>query len=571
MKAIFTFKANDALRFLIIVLLILPFMNCKDDPIMDDPIPDKGDTTAIDTIGTDTTATDTTNIDSVDLGPPPVFASLGQPTLNVVYFIPNDVHSWPRYRERLTWMLQHAQTYFSREIAERGFGNKTLGLEEDPENPGMVKIQVIHGLEGKETYRYSSKAVEMRNEINRYYDNNNIPRTSNHFMVFQPAGFGVGVPFYGSFAHKMGWAYAKDWSNGFAPETWVPGVGYTDIEQEQDFLGGTIHELGHGLALPHNQEKESDNFYALMGSGNSRYWNQPYEVKLTVGDALILSNCQVFNDNSSIQYYEVIPSMTFYHERIYSTETDLYCSFEVASNVPIKGAIVYQNPITMSDDQGHDAPSWTQMVSPDADGTYEFNFKMPLSDIEKDKKSSPFELTVRYVHENGMHTVRAKTEYNFNYVDDKPDIDYEYTYIPNLDRTGWEIIGFSSEHASGLFPASNLLDGSVQVESQWMSALWEPFPQFVVVDMKRVNTLNGVALSQASDVDQPAGMVSVFEVYTSTDNVNFTSQGLFEAKLRSEGQQFAFSSPVDARYIKFEFKNAAWQTGLVRCAEIGAY
>ncbi|MFV0344847.1 MAG: hypothetical protein ACK5IQ_01130, partial [Bacteroidales bacterium] len=73
MKAIFTFKANDALRFLIIVLLILPFMNCKDDPIMDDPIPDKGDTTAIDTIGTDTTATDTTNIDSVDLGPPPVF------------------------------------------------------------------------------------------------------------------------------------------------------------------------------------------------------------------------------------------------------------------------------------------------------------------------------------------------------------------------------------------------------------------------------------------------------------------------------------------------------------------
>ena len=56
------------------------------------------------------------------------------------------------------------------------------------------------------------------------------------------------------------------------------------------YIGGTIHELGHGLSLPHNlaTKLESSNGTALMGAGNYTYrqeWREEGKQRRSYGPA----------------------------------------------------------------------------------------------------------------------------------------------------------------------------------------------------------------------------------------------------------------------------------------------
>ena len=70
------------------------------------------------------------------------------------------------------------------------------------------------------------------------------------------------------------------------------------------YIGGTIHELGHGLSLPHNlaTKEEAKRGTALMGAGNYTYrkeWrNQGKGSFLTHSSALRLLVHPLFNGTS---------------------------------------------------------------------------------------------------------------------------------------------------------------------------------------------------------------------------------------------------------------------------------
>ena len=94
-----------------------------------------------------------------------------------------------------------------------------------------------------------------------------------------------GVPFYG-----IGkWCYVLDYKN-FDMQTWLDG----SQEGSSNWIGGTIHEIGHALNLPHNQHKVTDGWIAMMAWGNHEYTNNPENVHLTKASAAILNNNQIF-------------------------------------------------------------------------------------------------------------------------------------------------------------------------------------------------------------------------------------------------------------------------------------
>ncbi len=496
------------------------------------------------------------------------FSQPSQSQLNVIYFIPNDVEPHEDYQERLTWALLHMRTYYAEQLKLNGFEEKKFGLQEDPENPNFVKIILVDGKEGAASYPYSGGGAKARNEIIDYFNNSEAKPTSEHYLVFLPDHGVVGVPFYG-----LGkWAFVRDYENGFAPELWRGAMGYPTNEHR--WLGGTIHELGHGLNLPHNRQKAGDNFVAMMGNGNTSYWKKPTGVKLTKASALILDATQVFHKDSSIAFYQEAADIKILEEKIYATKTDLHYELKVEPSVPLNGIIFYQDPKVSNSDGAYNAISWAQRAdefTKNEDDVCEIEFSMPLSDVDDDFKSHPFTLNVRLVHENGNS---SGLSHQFNYVEGIPDIDYEFALEADLDKTNWEIEEVSSEDLrdkwDGPWYAEKVLDNDPI--TYWRSDFGaDPdFPQTMVIDMQEVLSLSGISIQQVHE--NKNGMVQDFEVYTSVDHVSYTLMNSYTAKFGlQDRQQFVFDTKTDARYVKLVFKNGGLGRPIVRFAEFGAF
>lgn len=360
--------------------------------------------------------------------------------LNVVYFVPSDSDPLPDYHRRISGIMLHMQQWFKAEMEFNGFGKKTFGMEVNEKDANYVRVTVVKGKEGKASYPYEGGGSKIGAELETYFSEHPDQKTSDHTIVFVPSLEGEhgwnagGVPFYG-----LGrTCYVLDYKC-FDISTWMDGT----EEGKSNWIGGAIHELGHGLNLPHNQHHANDGWLSMMSWGNHDYNFHPENIHLTKASAAILNNCQVFSKDPDHVFYDVEPSHTIKSCRIFADEANLYLRCKFTADNPVNAVISYNDPKTSADDANYNAISWctTTVINGDS-----ISMVMPLEGINNEYKSYPFDLTIRFCHENGNFSYES---FKYNIISGKPDIDVDVKEIIKLNNLNWTVTEFSSEEASG--------------------------------------------------------------------------------------------------------------------------
>jgi hypothetical protein len=193
------------------------------------------------------------------------------------------------------------------------------------------------------------------------------------------------------------------------------------------YIGGTIHELGHGLSLPHNlaTNNESIQGTALMGAGNYTYrkeWRQGKGSFLTHSSALRLlvhplfrgSNKQA-KDPPSIKYKEL--SLSFDNDKIEINGT-------IDSAIPAIAIIAYNDRENKGQrgymvNNNYDATSWISVVNPNNE------FRINIDGL----REGNHQIRITSVHHNGATTTK-RLHYSFE--DGKPNFAQAKNEIVNI-------------------------------------------------------------------------------------------------------------------------------------------
>jgi hypothetical protein len=389
---------------------------------------------------------------------PITYKSDNTANLNVVYFIPTDMTAYADYEKRISEVLLDGQAFFKREMERNGFGAKTFGLLKD-DNYKRVKIITLKGKLDKSNYTYAD-ATKALAEIKDYFTANPAEKTSEHTLIILPSplnadGTPVGsgtnpnlaVPFYG----YGKWCFIKDF----------PTFSMANIANSQSFVGGTHHELGHALGLPHNLEKASEKATlgtSLMGSGNQTYGKSP--TFLAKADCAILNNNQIFN-GTSITYYGTASATV---NRIYASFANqkiVVSGKMTATGSPVTDVLFYHDGSSngFGTNKDYDAVAWAVKTI----GTDSFYVEMPTSEL-REKDTTKYLLNVRMVHQNG---VVSDTDYPYAFENGVPAI--EFGYKQPILRTNWSVTA-SSEDPLNSFGvtgfAKNMLDGDLNTSWQ---------------------------------------------------------------------------------------------------------
>ncbi|RNA61417.1 T9SS C-terminal target domain-containing protein [Chryseobacterium nematophagum] len=332
--------------------------------------------------------------------------------LNVVYFVANDVILDPTYKIRLSALLLWGQNFYKQNMISNGYGPKTFNLFTEGSNPNNVKIIVIHGSKPLSGYPYNN-FNPMLNDINEYFANNPEQKNSQHMLVIAaiPDQATASVPFYG--IGKT--CFALDY-----PQFDIQYLG-TNTHEFTKWFGGMMHELGHGLNLPHSKQTNTENSNPnqgmnLMSAGNYTLGLSPTFIN-RAGSA-ILSNCEVFaNATGTIYYNGHIAGLTSLNTTF--NNNILTVSGEFQSNKPVTDINIYQDPHPEPHTVGgeaYDRKAWSVPPS----GNY-FSVSMPVNELEL--INGKYNLQIELVLENGETTFDY---YPFTYTNGVPNININF-------------------------------------------------------------------------------------------------------------------------------------------------
>ncbi len=486
--------------------------------------------------------------------------------VNIVYFVPSDLDTLPGYQKRLSDLLLWTQEWYKQEMNRNGYGNKTFGLANN--GSGGVKIITIRGSLPKSGYPYSGGSGAVSSEVNAYFAAHPADNTSDHTLIIIPRysiganGTPSGGPFYGTGR----WCYALDYE-----EMDIQNLGKSDAvgNRFSVWFGGLVHELGHGLNLPHNRQKVSEDAtlgMALMWAGNGTLGKSP--TFLTSVDAAVLNTNQVFNNNSNTYYGSVTSSINKIYASYSSAQASIIVSGKFTSTGNVTSILYFNDPNVNNEGTGvnrdYNAIGWESKKI----GTDSFRVVMPIADLVEKADGILYELKVKLVHDNGTVTEQI---YSYTFAAGVPVLNFSTRN--ELSKTGWSIASFSSEETSGEGAvngrASKLIDGSGSTywHSRWSSSATS-YPHNVVIDMGSSKTANGLSLTQRSGLSRA---VKNFEVLTSTDGINFTSVNNFVAANADGPQYFDFGSAKTFRYLKVIANSAHDGLQFAALAELGLY
>ncbi|MBV7529595.1 discoidin domain-containing protein [Chitinophaga sp. sic0106] len=470
--------------------------------------------------------------------------------VNIIYFVPSDADTITGYRERLNGILLQGQQFYGKWMSYYGYGDRSFGL---PMDAGKVKVTVIHGAQPKSAYPYEGGGNTVIGELNTWFASNPTQKLSEHTLVIMPAstyaadGDPGGVPFYG-----LGrWCFALDYAE---MDTSYLGQNTTLGNRATKWIGGLMHELGHGLNLPHNKEKVSEGAdatkgTALMGSGNYTYGKSA--TFLTAASCAILNNSQVFRTATASGIYGGGSTSINVIKADYASG-NISLKVKYTATQTVNRVVVYNDPEGGND---YDAVPWVATPAGDS-----ITLTMPIADLQK--KTGNYAMRVRFLYTNGSST---EISYPYSFVNNEPVLNFSTK--DELSKTGWSIAYVSSQENDG--QAVNLLDNNQSTvwHTQWKTT--QPaHPHTVVVDMAAQRSIAGVSFLQRANLN---GSLKDITLYTSTDNVNWTTIGSYTLANVNSRQYITLSSPQTVRYIKVVTASNYLGTHYAVLSELGAF
>ncbi|WP_017259079.1 discoidin domain-containing protein [Pedobacter arcticus] len=497
------------------------------------------------------------------------FSSDRQYNLNLVYFVPADVNPINDYQKRLSELMLWTRDWYKTQMGLNGYGSQTFGLFMNSAKT-RVRITTIYGTKNKYEYPYNGGQNPMMAEINSYFATHPAEKTSDHTLVIIPRysigsnGTPSGGPFFG-----LGkWCFALDYEGMN-----ITNLGKTNAEGNlfSVWFGGLVHELGHGLNLPHDRQKVSENTdpnkgMSLMWAGNGTLGISP--TFLTATDAAILHVNQIFNTGTNSYYGAVTGGITKIKAEYVVAKNAIVLSGKFTSSDDITSIVYYNDPNYNNEGTGanrdYNAITWESKPI----GTDGFYVEIPINELVYTDNATPYELRVKLVHKNGNVT---ETVYNYSFSNNIPVLNFSTR--EELSKTNWQVTSFSSEETSGEGSvngkASTLIDGNASTywHSRWSSNT-ASYPHYIVVDMAASQTATGVALAQRGGLQRA---IKDFDVLTSTDGVNFSMAGTFVAANSNGSQYFDFTAPKTFRYFKIIAKNAWDGLEFAALSEVGMY
>lgn len=306
----------------------------------------------------------------------------GARTVHLVYFTPSDTDPAPRFRERLSKIMDHISAFYAREMERNGFGKRAFDVARS--NAGATEITLVQGNLPAAHYLRESGA-EIRRECVPVLKAAGIEADRETLVIFCNLSVWDGAtrtisqhsPYYASGTNRAGTAWQVD-----SPildldaltekEQYVQDGEYGHISlgrYNSIFIGGIAHELGHALGLPHDCQRPEELKtlgHALMGSGNRTYGEELRgEGKgsfLTFAEALRLASHPAFS--GSIKGLPLESNAQLTSTRV-AGEKSFTCSGKVMATPPPYAVIGYMDP-----SGGGDYDAATCYAIPAADGTF---------------------------------------------------------------------------------------------------------------------------------------------------------------------------------------------------------
>ncbi|TKC06231.1 hypothetical protein [Pedobacter frigoris] len=339
--------------------------------------------------------------------------------LNIVYFVPTDNPAPSDYKTRLSDLLIYLQNYVKGEMNRNGFGDKTFGMPIDPVT-NRVRFIEIPAQEGQAGYPYSASvsAGKILNEIAVYKAAHpTLFSSNNHTLILLPKRTDVfDQPYYGYGRN----CFAVDHS-GLS----VANLG--NSSQTSTLIGGMLHELGHGLNLPHDDAKESEITplgTSLMGNGNSTFGYS--KTFISYADCAILNRNEVFQSTSGGSFYGSATTSSNITQFTYDA---------------VNKTITLGGKTTSTATVSHILPFYKSAISREIAwgapviGTDSFKIVSKVTDL-KNRTNINYTIQLRTLLTNGSI---ARTDYSFKFVGDVPTLIDSATLTQNCSYGGYNV------------------------------------------------------------------------------------------------------------------------------------
>ena len=341
--------------------------------------------------------------------------------LRVVYFRPKDRAPLKDYAERWHRITADIQQFYRDEMQRLGYGDVTFALELEE---GKLKLHDVQGEANDDgSYSYRSGGRIYR-EVAKVLAKKGVEADVETLLIVcglsKTDGKKVAIysPYYGMGAdHNKGICFVadSDWLtiDGLKPDN--KGItlqvkehrGYEPFTLPRfstTYIGGTIHELGHGMSLPHNHatKEESERGTALMGAGNYTYrqeWRDEGKGSfLTHAHAIRLLVHPLFSGTT--QQCAVSPNLQLQDLSVSFRNGQIHVRGKLQADIPAVAMIVYndgenkdQKDYQVNND--YDATTWTSVVNPQNE------FWIRVADL----KDGNHQLRLVSIHANGAAIV----------------------------------------------------------------------------------------------------------------------------------------------------------------------
>ena len=365
--------------------------------------------------------------------------------LRVIYFHPQDRKPLKNHVDRWHQIMADIRQFYRDEMRKLGYGNITLVLEQEQ---GKLKLHEVQGSakdDGSYSYRSGNRIY---NEVAKVLAQKGIDAQRETLLIVcglsrsEDNKVTIYSPYYGMGAdHTRGICFVadSDWLTiaGLKPDP--QGLvlqvkehrGYEPFSLARfntTYIGGTIHELGHGLSLPHNHatRREAKRGTALMGAGNYTYrqeWRREGTGSfLTPAHAIRLLVHPLFSGTA--QQANHSPALQLTSLQVSFHENQIHVRGTLQAEIPAVAMIAYndrENPgqkgYQVNND--YDATTWSSVVTPQQE------FWIRVGDLQ----DGNHQLRLVGVHANGS-VVTHRLHYTMT--DGIPDFDRTNQDIANI-------------------------------------------------------------------------------------------------------------------------------------------